>query len=195
MANTTNSSKTTGVVNIYADGACSGNQHETNTGGWGAILEYGPHTKELFGGEANTTNNRMELMALISAFEALTADGLRVDIYSDSSYVINCMKQRWYKKWQANGWLTSAKTPVENRDLWERLLSLAGRHDCNYYLIKGHLNLGGTATALAKAYERFRGNNGGAIPYESFLRVAEMNGRADALANNGIDRVRGEAGA
>ncbi|MDR2611147.1 MAG: ribonuclease HI [Clostridiales Family XIII bacterium] len=191
MANRTGKPNT---VHIYADGACSGNQHEVNTGGWGALLEYGPHIKELFGGESNTTNNRMELMALISAFEALTADGLRIDVYSDSSYVVNCLKRRWYAKWRTNGWLTSAKTPVENRDLWERLLSLTGRHECHYYLIKGHLNLNGAAASLAKAYAQFRKNNGDMIDYEAFLRIAEMNGRADELANKGIDKIRSETG-
>jgi ribonuclease HI len=179
------------TVNIYADGACSGNQHDENIGGWGATLEYGPHTKDIFGGEMNTTNNRMELTALISAFEALTSDGLRVDIYSDSSYVINCMKKKWYVKWQQNGWRTSSKSPVENRDLWERLIGLTGRHDCDYYLIKGHLNLNGAETALTKAYEQFRKNNGAGASYERFLQIADMNNRADALANRGIDGLRG----
>jgi ribonuclease HI len=134
----------------------------------------------------------MELLALISAFEALTSDGLDVNVFSDSSYVVNCMKQRWYVKWQANGWRTSTKTAVENRDLWERLLSLAGRHECRYYLIKGHLNLKGTETSLAKAHSQFRKNNGDVASYEEFLHIAEMNGLTDALANRGIDRVRSE---
>jgi ribonuclease HI len=189
MANATNKQH---IVNIYADGACSGNQHDENVGGWGAVLEYGPHTKDLFGGERNTTNNRMELMALISALEALTSVGLRIDIYSDSSYVINCMKQKWYEKWLTNGWHTSTKAPVENRDLWERLLALTGKHDCHYYLIKGHLNLNGTESALAKAYAQFRKNNGSDFTHEQFLYIATMNNRADALANDGIDQIRGQ---
>jgi ribonuclease HI len=177
-------------VHIYADGACSGNQHDKNIGGWGAVLEYGTYMKKLHGGERNTTNNRMELTALISALEALTMDGLSVNVYSDSSYVVNCMKRKWYAKWQQNGWRTSTKAPVENRDLWERLLALAGKHACHYFLIKGHLNLSAGDATLRKAYDRFTGNNGAGIPYETFLRIAEMNNCADKLANDGIDDLR-----
>ena len=77
------------VVNIYTDGACSGNQNETNIGGWGAVLEYGEHQKELFGGELNTTNNRMEMLALLNAFHALNKDSLRIRVFSDRSFIFN----------------------------------------------------------------------------------------------------------
>ena len=97
------------ILKIYTDGACSGNQNATNVGGWGAILEYGEHTKELHGGEVNTTNNRMELTAVIEAFRTLKRPGLRAEVYSDSSYVMNCFRQGWYKSWEKNGWKTSQK--------------------------------------------------------------------------------------
>ena len=83
-------------IRIYTDGACSGNQHEENVGGYGAILEYGEHVKEIYGGEENTTNNRMELKAVIEAFKLLKKAGLEVDIFSDSAYVVRCFRERWF---------------------------------------------------------------------------------------------------
>ena len=85
------------ILKMYTDGACSGNQNENNYGGWGAILEFGIHQKELHGGEKNTTNNRMELTAVIEAFRALKRTGLQVEVYSDSSYVMNCFRNGWYR--------------------------------------------------------------------------------------------------
>lgn len=177
-------------VNIYADGACSGNQNDENTGGWGAVLTYGTHNKELYGGEINTTNNRMELTALISALEALNRQGLNINVFSDSSYVVNCMKQSWYKKWLVNGWRTSGKTAVENRDLWERLLEFLDDNTFSWYLIKGHLNTMASKQVLRKDYERFVKNNGDRFSYEDFIKIAEMNNRADELANIGISEAR-----
>lgn len=106
------------AINIYTDGACSGNQSEENLGGWGAILEYGLHQKELFGGEINTTNNRMEMLALLNALKAIKKNNQKVNVFSDSSYLMNCFRERWYDNWLKNNWKTSKKTDVENRDLW-----------------------------------------------------------------------------
>ncbi len=106
------------IVRIYADGACSGNQNDENIGGFGGILEFNGVKKEIYGGEKNTTNNRMELSAVINALAALKKKNLTVHIFSDSSYVINCFKQRWYITWQKNGWKNSKKQPVENAALW-----------------------------------------------------------------------------
>jgi ribonuclease HI len=128
-------------TNIYTDGACSNNQSGAGLGGWGAVLEYGAHHKEIWGGERGTTNNRREMMALIGAFENLTKDGLRIRVFSDSSYLMECFRKKWYVKWRNNGWLTAKKEPVENRDLWEKLLSFAERHDVSFYRVKGHLSL------------------------------------------------------
>lgn len=97
------------TVNIYTDGACSGNQNRENRGGYGAVLEYGSHVKELSGGDINTTNNRMELTAVIEALGMLKKDGLRLNIFSDSSYIVNCFRERWFDKWRMNGWHTSGK--------------------------------------------------------------------------------------
>ena len=127
---------------IYTDGACSNNQERINSGGWGAVLLYKDHYKELFGGEKNTTNNRMELMAIIKALEELKTDKIPVSIHSDSAYIMNCFKDKWYEKWRKNGWQNSKKQPVENKDLWEKLLDLAenkiGLDKITWVKVKGH---------------------------------------------------------
>ena len=168
------------TVNIYTDGACSGNQNEENTGGWGCVLEYGGHEKELFGGEENTTNNRMELFALISALQALKVTGLNINIYSDSSYLVNCFKNRWYDSWQKNGWKTSKKTPVENRELWEQLISLLAPHTVNFFLVKGHVNAENQA-AVDKAFDNFCKHNG-PVERDRFVEILRYNSRCDELA-------------
>ncbi|MDR1954175.1 MAG: ribonuclease HI [Clostridiales Family XIII bacterium] len=177
-------------VNIYTDGACAGNQNKQNLGGWGAILEYGKHLKELYGGEKDTTNNRMEVMALIAALSALNKDKQQVNVFSDSSYLTNCLRNKWYAKWQRNGWQTSSKSPVENRDLWEQLLAFLPIHDFRFYHVKGHVDLDSKRTNISAIYEKFLANNGKSFSYEEFIHITRMNNRADALANVGIDALR-----
>lgn len=121
-------------VMIYTDGACSGNP---GPGGWGAILMFGEHKKEMSGGEKNTTNNRMELTAAIEAMKALK-EPCKVKLYSDSAYLVNCFQQGWYKGWIKNGWKNSKKQPVENKDLWLELLKLMEIHKVEYIKVKGH---------------------------------------------------------
>ena len=123
-------------VIIYTDGACSGNP---GPGGWGAVLMYGTAAREISGGERNTTNNRMELMAAIQALEALK-EPVRVRLHTDSAYIVNCFHQGWHERWQRNGWRNSKKEPVENRDLWERILALTKRHHVEFVKVKGHSN-------------------------------------------------------
>ena len=176
-------------VNIYTDGACSGNQNENNIGGWGCVLRYKEKNLEFSGGEYNTTNNRMELIALISALEHVKSRW-PLNIFSDSSYLINCFREGWYLKWQKNAWKTSSKTDVENRDLWERLIELLMGHKCNYYLIKGHLRLSWDEAKLRKAYEHFCDNNGIDFSYEEFLDIAAQNIRCDELANVFINQSK-----
>jgi len=120
-------------VVIYTDGACSGNP---GPGGWGAILIYGEKEKEICGGEPNTTNNRMELMAAIQALEALTRP-CRVELHTDSQYVRNGITQ-WLAGWKARGWRTAAKDPVKNEDLWKRLDQARLRHEVDWRWVKGH---------------------------------------------------------
>ena len=120
-------------VEIWTDGACSGNP---GPGGWGAILRSGPHEKELKGGDALTTNNRMELMAAISALEALKKP-CGVDLHTDSEYLRNGIT-KWMFGWKRNGWRTADKKPVKNQDLWERLDAALQSHDIAWHWVKGH---------------------------------------------------------
>jgi len=120
-------------IELYTDGACSGNP---GPGGWGVILRMGAHEKELFGGESATTNNRMELMAVIEGLRALKRS-VRADIYTDSQYVMKGMNE-WIKGWKARGWKTAAKAPVKNVDLWQALDSECARHELKWHWVKGH---------------------------------------------------------
>jgi ribonuclease HI len=122
------------LVKIYTDGACSGNP---GPGGWAAILSYKENEKELSGFEVDTTNNRMELTAPIKALEALKQP-CKVVIYTDSAYVYNAFKQGWIQSWQNNNWLNSRKRPVENKDLWQKLLVLMSNHNVEWIKVKGH---------------------------------------------------------
>ena len=144
------------TVEIYTDGACSGNP---GPGGWGAILRYGGHEKELSGGEAMTTNNRMELTAVIAALEALK-ESCAVELWSDSKYVIDALSLGWAGKWRANGWKKPDKKSALNPDLWEKLLELTEKHEMRYHWVKGHADneYNNRCDALAvAARERFAG--------------------------------------
>ena len=121
-------------VEIFTDGACSGNP---GPGGYGAILRFGEHEKELSGGEEHTINNRMELMAVITALEALKRP-CRVCITTDSKYVVDGIEKGWAKSWRAKGWIKSDKKPAINPDLWGRLLDLIDRHEVEFRWVKGH---------------------------------------------------------
>lgn len=178
------------ILRIYTDGGCAGNQSDENLGGWGAVLEYGSAAKELHGSERNTTNNRMEMTALLRAFEAIKKPGQTIQVFSDSSYLMDCFRQGWYKGWQKNGWMTAKKTPVENQDLWQALLPYLDQHDIRFYRVKGHVNLDSKTTDLRKLYRKFMDWNGDGFTYEDFLYVTEKNNRCDALANEGIDEIR-----
>jgi ribonuclease HI len=120
-------------VTIFTDGACSGNP---GPGGWGAIMMSGQHRKELSGGEAATTNNRMELTAAIAALEALKGPS-RVDIHTDSEYVQKGIST-WIHGWKRNGWRNNLKQPVKNADLWQRLDAAQARHDVHWHWVRGH---------------------------------------------------------
>lgn len=120
-------------VTIHTDGACSGNP---GPGGWGAILQFGQHRKELKGGEALTTNNKMELTAAIEALNALTRS-CAIDLHTDSQYVKNGV-QGWIHGWKRNGWKTADKKPVKNMELWQALDEATKRHDISWHWVKGH---------------------------------------------------------
>ena len=121
-------------VTIYTDGACSGNP---GPGGWGAILKYGGAEKELSGGEAETTNNRMELLGVIHALQALKEPCV-VELWSDSRYVVDALEKGWAQSWRARGWRRADKKPALNPDLWEILLPLTEQHEVHCHWVKGH---------------------------------------------------------
>ncbi|SDQ80183.1 ribonuclease HI [Pseudovibrio sp. Tun.PSC04-5.I4] len=120
-------------VKIWTDGACSGNP---GPGGWGVLLRFGEHEKELCGGERDTTNNRMELQAAIQALDSLKR-ACSVDLYTDSSYVKNGITQ-WMHNWKRKGWRTASNSPVKNAELWQLLDAAAQRHDVAWHWVKGH---------------------------------------------------------
>lgn len=121
-------------VTVYTDGACSGNP---GPGGWAAILIYGEHTRELSGGEPSTTNNRMEMTAIISALSALK-EPCAVELYSDSRYVLDALEKGWALRWRRNGWKRNKSDPALNPDLWEALLRLTETHDVRCHWVRGH---------------------------------------------------------
>ncbi|WP_417461393.1 ribonuclease HI [Kordiimonas sp.] len=142
------------TVDIYTDGACSGNP---GPGGWGVLMLYGEHEKELTGGEMETTNNRMELTAAIEALKALSRP-CKVDLHTDSTYVRDGIT-KWIHGWKAKGWRTASKKPVKNADLWQALDKAVARHDINWIWVKGHAGDPGNERADALA-------NQGMAPYK-----------------------------
>ncbi len=121
-------------VTIYTDGACS---YNPGPGGWGAVLIYNSKRKEISGGEENTTNNRMEMTAVIRALEALKEPCV-VDLYSDSAYVVNAISEGWLLRWESSSWRTADKKPVKNDDLWKRITELLKIHRVTFLKVKGH---------------------------------------------------------
>jgi len=121
-------------VTIYTDGACSGNP---GPGGWAAVLMFEEHLKEISGGDKVTTNNQMELQAVIEALRLLKYP-CKVKVHSDSAYIINCFKSRWYVNWEKNGWVNSKKEPVANKEQWEELLRHFRTHKIEWIKVKGH---------------------------------------------------------
>ncbi len=122
-------------IEIYTDGACSGNP---GPGGWAAVLLYKDNKKEISGFEPNTTNNRMELLAVIKGLEALKVRAWDVTVYSDSAYVVNAINNSWLNNWQTNGWKNSKKEDVANQDLWQRFLELKNLNNIKFVKVKGH---------------------------------------------------------
>lgn len=135
--------QTLSTIQIYTDGACEGNQFDRNFGGWGAIiLEKNRILHQTSGSTKNTTNNRMELLAVIRALQIVIRNKLneshQIQIYSDSAYIVNCFAQKWYVKWRKNNWKNSQGKPVLNPDLWKALLSLVERCNFQFIKVKGH---------------------------------------------------------
>lgn len=137
------------TIDVYTDGSCSGNP---GPGGWGAILKFGSHEKEMSGGMSSTTNNRMELFAVISALGALK-EKCKVNVHSDSTYVVHAFEKKWIDNWQRNGWMTSDKKPVENQDLWRLMLIVVKKHEVSFFKVPAHADhvLNNRCDALARA--------------------------------------------
>ncbi len=134
-------------LEIYCDGGCRGNQADENVGGWGAYLVWGEHTKELYGGEPNTTNNKMELTAAIEGLRAVKNKDVPVDVYVDSAYVLNGITQ-WIFGWMKKGWVNSKKEPVANKELWLQLLEEKNKFsDITFHKVKGHSDNAGNNKA------------------------------------------------
>ncbi|MCL6610657.1 MAG: ribonuclease HI [Peptococcaceae bacterium] len=142
-------------VQIYTDGACSGNP---GPGGYGAILKYGKHTRELSGGYRRTTNNRMELMAVIKSLEELKRP-CRVDLHSDSRYVVDAFNLGWVNNWQKSGWVKEDRSPVKNADLWKRLIELSAPHRITWIWVRGHSDNEFNSRCDRLAVEASRGDN------------------------------------
>lgn len=146
------------IVELYTDGACSGNP---GVGGWAAILKFGDYEKELSGSEAHTTNNRMELSAIIYGLQALKYP-IKVEVYSDSAYVVNAINKDWLSSWKRNNWRNAAKEPVSNQDLWIKLDEQMKIHETSFHKVKGHADheYNNRADALAvKAVQDFKADN------------------------------------
>lgn len=144
-------------IELFTDGACSGNP---GPGGWGAILRYNGHEKELCGGEAETTNNRMELTAVIEGLYALK-EPCEIELFTDSKYVCDAVAKRWVYSWKANGWKKADKKPALNVDLWEKLLELLDTHKVNFNWIKGHAGHPENErcdTLAVEYYQKFKNN-------------------------------------
>lgn len=191
---------------IYCDGACAGNQNSRNIGGWGFVVEREGQRFQQYGGEKNTTNNRMELTACIKALTAVEDVDGRIDLFSDSAYLVNCMHKKWYVRWEKNGWKNASKKPVENQDLWEEVLRLIRKLDVRFHKVKGHagIELNELADELANrgmdeltnnesGYEKsigeplpgkpetFEGIQYRSVPGGYFLRLLRGTGIMDAL--------------
>lgn len=136
-------------VTIYTDGACSGNP---GPGGWAAVLLYGDNRKEISGGSKNTTNNIMEITAVIEALKCLKVE-CEAKVHSDSAYVVNCFNQGWIYNWRKNNWKTASKEPVKNKELWEELYNLVQKHKVEFIKVKGHsdVELNNRCDELARA--------------------------------------------
>ncbi len=170
-------------IEIFTDGSCRNNQSKENVGGYGAVMIYKDYVKKIIGGQRNTTNNVMEIKSVVEALKMLKKHDIKINVYSDSSYVVNCIKNKWYVKWESNGWKNSAKKDVENIELWKELLCLKRMcNDINFYKIKGHLKEG--SKEFDKWYKKFCDNEY-PILREEYLRLVEYNNLADELANEG----------
>lgn len=169
------------TIYVACDGACSGNGGDESPGGWGAVLHFNGHEKELNGGNPKTTNNVMELTACVEALQSIKpdAENFRVVVYCDSAYIVNCFHQKWYVKWEKNGWMSSTKEPVKNPELWKALLTQYRRfRNIAIIKIKGHITETEAEKWCKKNNEQYKQKTS----LNEFLFAMKLNNRADALA-------------
>lgn len=170
------------LITIACDGACSGNGNADSPGGWGAVLTYQGHRKELCGGMAVTTNNQMELTAMVEALLSIKNTSYPVRVFSDSAYVTNGINQKWYVNWEKNNWHNSNKQPVKNKELWAQLISLYRRFDrIEFVKVKGHLDRADDETMAI-----WHKKNAPFLSLNEYKKGIELNIVADQLANQGM---------
>lgn len=178
------------LITIYTDGACSNNQSNQNFGGWAAILVYNDYRKDISGYEMDTTNNRMEMRAVIEALKLLKRYDLPICLFSDSAYIVNCINEKWYVKWKRNGWKNSKKEDVLNRDLWEELLHFYEKfRQIRFIKVKGHLNLN-NQSELKKSFEQYKKYFGQEVGMEEYKQHISFNHLVDELAVKSAEQGR-----
>lgn len=177
------------TVRIFTDGGTRGNGKADALSGWGTYFTYGDYTKEICGGTVGGTNNQMEIQSVIEGLKMLKTYDLPVEIILDSGYVRDCLNDKWYEKWETNGWKTSKKEPVENKKMWEELITLVRKlKKVEFIKIKGHLNLN-SGSQIDKYYKKFVEQNKKFITKEEFIEYVKGNIEADRLANKGMDTI------
>ncbi len=178
------------IIYVYTDGACQGNQVESNSGGYAAFLKCGKYEKTISGGEKNTTNNIMEMKAVIEGLALIKDKSYRVVVLSDSAYVVNCMNDKWYVKWQARNWMITAGVPVKNKELWQRMLELVESFsDISFIKIKGHLDRKSEAEKK-KWYDKLDESVKKEMSFDDYLIHIDRNVVVDGLASAEAEKLK-----
>lgn len=176
------------TIYLYTDGSCQGNQSKNNKGGYGAYLKCGKYQKEISGSATNTTNNIMEMTAVIKGLQAIKDKTYSVLVFSDSAYIINCINQKWYVNWRKNGWKNSAKQEVLNKELWQDLLSeIENFKDIKFIKVKGHMD-SSKESEIKKWYNKLPSDVKSTITFDEYLEHIKGNSIADNLAVTGANK-------
>ncbi|MDF2841683.1 MAG: hypothetical protein K0R00_109 [Herbinix sp.] len=177
------------IVNIYADGARRGKEPNF-IGGWGTILEAQGQRKEIWGGLVGASNNQMEMTAVLEGLKAIKTNEASIKVFSDSAYIVNCFRDKWYETWLKNGWMTSQKKPVENKQMWLEILKLVSKFtSVTFFHIDGHISLK-KPDEVAEFHKKFNQKNNVKFSLEEFIHVAENNARVDVLAGQGAEDIK-----
>ncbi len=180
------------TIYVYTDGACLGNQAETNSGGYAAFLKCGKYEKTISSGEQNTTNNIMEMKAVIEGLSLIKDKSYRVVVLSDSAYVVNCMNEKWYVKWRAKNWMITTNTPVKNKELWQRMLELVESFPAiSFIKVKGHLD-GKSQAEKKKWYDKLDESVKKTMSFDDYLIHIDRNVIVDELASSEAKKFKEE---